>query len=239
MRPGTTGRRLAAITACLLAASGCAALQDVSKDLPKATKPVKYRMAGANIELRKSLERGTVQIQGENYPAAVTSLNRALWELERVESRWLRLEDLAETHQAMSDAYSGLRKPGWAEEHRTLSLALLEQTGRKPGSEWPERSLTRAKEAYAKAQFREVVAILRQALVDLEEMPDTGVRVRRLEEARCYLTFTLVALEDEERAKEELERLWALDATLAFCTREAPPSVRRLISEVRQRRTGR
>lgn len=232
-------RHAGIVLAVSLLTAACATLQDVSKDLPRATKPVKYKMAGANIELRKNLDRGVTQLQGENYQAAVASLNRALWELERVESRWLRLEDLAEAHQALSDAYSGLRKARWAEEHRKLSQALLEQLGRKPGSGWPERSLTRAKEAYAKAQFREIVPILGEALVDLEDMTETAVRVRRLEEARCYLTFSYVALEDEERAKEELERLWALDPSLAFCSREAPPTVRRLIAEVRQRRSAR
>ncbi|MBI1893588.1 MAG: hypothetical protein HYS14_05715 [Candidatus Rokubacteria bacterium] len=239
MRQRPPGRGLVGLAVCVLAASSCAIFQDVSKDLPKATKPVKYKLVGANIELRKNLDRAMMQLKGESYQAAVHSLNRAIWELEQVETRWLRLEDLAEAHQALADAYSGLRRTNWADEHRKLSLALMDQVRRDPGSGWPERSLSRAKEAYVKAQFREALTVLGQALVNLEDLTHTAVRVRRLEEARCYLAFTYVALEDGERTKEELERLSALDPSLVFCTREAPPSVRRLITEVQQRRNRR
>ncbi len=234
MTPSPRWLRCLMAAACILATAGCATFQGVGRGLPRATKPVKYKMAGADIELRKHLDRGLTQIKEENYRGALGSLNRAVWDLERVESRWLRLEDLAEVHQALADAYAGLRKPSWAEEARKLSLALTEQVRRDPEGDWPERSLARAKEAYAKAQFRASLGILGQALVDLEDVAQTALRVRRLEETRCYLAFTFLALEEEDRSKEELERLWTLDPTLAFCSREAPPAIRRLVGEVRR-----
>lgn len=225
------GPRLLTLAACLVAVASCATVERVTQ----AAKPVKYRLAGADIELRKNLDRGLTQLKGENHRGALVSLNRALWDLERIEKRWLRLEDLAETHQALADVYAALRKPAWAEAQRKLSLALIDHARRDAGSGFPEQSLARAKEAYASARFREAVSALGQALVHLEDVTDTPARVRRLEEARCYLAFTHFALDEEDRVRDEIERLWTLDASLAFCRREAPPGVRPLIGEVQKR----
>jgi hypothetical protein len=227
------------LVSSLVVAAGCSVLPNVSRDLPRATKPVKYRMMGANVELRTHLEQGLTQLKGEQYAGAVRALNRALWDLERVDARWLRLEELAEAHEALADAYAGLRRPSWADQHRTLALMLSDRARQRAEDRSPERSLATAKEAYAKAQFRDALVGFRQALVELEDLAPAALRIGRLEEARCYVAFTYLALEEEERAKDELECLADLDASLAFCLREAPRSARGLFSHVLKARSGR
>jgi hypothetical protein len=78
-----------------------------------------------------------------------------------------------------------------------------------------------------------------QALVDLEAVTHAPARAKLLEEARCYLVFTYFALEEGDRARDELERIAALDASLAYCAREAPPAVRPLIEDVQRARRAR
>lgn len=229
MRAQGQGLRVLALTSCMLAASSCATLDN------GVVRPVKYRLAGTDVQRRANLEQGLAQLKRENYEDALMSLNRAIWDLERIEKRRLRLEDLAEVYQALADVYSGLRKSNWADEHRSLSAALAAQAPRDAGSGVPERALTRAREAYTAAQFREAVVGFGQALVDLEGLTHTAARLNLLEEARCYLAFSYFALDQASRAREELQRLWALDASLAFCTREAPPALHHLISEVQQK----
>ncbi|HET8576569.1 MAG TPA: hypothetical protein VFO18_05690 [Methylomirabilota bacterium] len=222
-------RRGPLIALCLVLLAGCATVERVGT-------PVKYTLLGEDRKLRRSLEAGLAQLKEARYEEAVASLNQSVWDLERISRRGLRVEELAETHRALGSAYSGLRKRDWAEEQWQLAQALRE-VGRdeaaSPGS--PEASLGRAREAYASARFPQALNILRQALVDLEGVADPPARVKRLEEARCYLAFTYVALEKESRAKAELQRLQALDSSVASCAREAPPVVRRLISEVQKR----
>jgi len=220
------------VAACAVLVSGCATLETVKNEV--AT-PVKYMFAGASVDSRKNLERGLTQMKGENYEGAVISLNRAIWELERIGDRRLRVEELAVAYQTLGDAYWRLRKRDWAEEHWQLSreLAGAARRGAYPGS--AQIAVERGREAYAAARFREALASLQEALVDLEAVTDAQIRVRRLEETRCYLAFTHFALEREDRAREELQRLWVLDASVAFCSREAPPPIRRLIGDLRKR----
>jgi len=221
----------------LLSLTGCAAWNKVTQGVRP---PVKYTLAGADLQLRKNLERGLDQLKEENYDAATRLLDRAIWELERIDNRRLRVDEIAEVYQALGDAYWGLRKREWAEEHWALVTALRERT--RQGEEnhrVPQASLARAKAAYAGAEFRATLAALRQALVDLEGVTDALTRVRHLEEARCYLAYTYVALDKEDRAKDELRRLWALDTSVALCGREAPPAIRRLISEVQRQPSAR
>lgn len=221
----------------LLSLAGCAALDKVSQEVGP---PVKYTLAGADLQLRKNLERGLNQLKEENYDAATRSLDRAIWELERIENGRLRVDELADVYQALGDSYWGLRKREWAEEHWAVVTALRERARRGEANQRsPQASLARAKTAYAGAEFRDTLAALRQALVDLEGVTDAPSRVRYLEEARCYLAFTYFALDKEDRAKDEVRRLWALDTSVAFCAREAPPAIRRLISEVQRRASGR
>jgi tetratricopeptide (TPR) repeat protein len=222
-------RRSPLIALCLVLLAGCATFERVRT-------PVKYTLLGEDRKLRGSLEAGLAALKEERYEEAVAALNRSVWELEGISSRGLRVEELAETHRALGSAYSGLRKRDWAEEQWQLAQALRgvgKEAEGSPGS--PDASLSRAKEAYASARFPQALTTLRQALIDLEGVTDPPTRVKRLEEARCYLVFTYVALEKETRAKAELQRLQALDSSVASCAREAPPVVRRLISEVQKR----
>ena len=214
-----------------LLVSGCATVSDATRGLPTAAKPVRYKLVGADVDLRKSLDVGLAQLRDENYHGARRSLNRAIWDLERIESRALRLEELGEALQALADVYSGLRRSSWAADHRRLSAALAEAAHQAPGKA-PEGSVTRAREVYARARFRDAVTALSQALVDLEALTHPPARVKLLEETRCYLVFTYFALDERDRARDELERIAALDSSLAVCAREAPRAVRPLIEEV-------
>jgi tetratricopeptide (TPR) repeat protein len=223
------------------AIGGCATMDKLGTGVRNAlpggiAKPVKYRLAGADRTLRANVERGLTQLKEDNYQDALVSLNRGIWELERIEKRSLRVEELAEVYHALADAYLGLKKPDWAGEQRRLAVGLLDDVRQGASDRPPQRSLDLGKKAYAGAQFRKAVTALRRALVELEAIGETGTRIRRLEEARCYLAFAHFALEDKATAREELRRLFALDSSVSTCSREAPPAIRPLISEVRRER---
>ncbi len=63
-------------------------------------------------------------------------------------------------------------------------------------------------------------------------MSHTPARVASIEEARCYLVLARFALDQAERAREEVRRLAALDDSLASCRRQAPPTVLAFIRRV-------
>lgn len=216
--------------------SGCATLRDLVHEVPvhvrAATKPVKYVLAGMNPRQRKSLERGQAQLKAGEHRLALLSLRQALWEAERIDARWLRLEELAETYRALATVYDRLRRSDWAVEHRALALAFDRYPGRGGDVPSPDRALTWAKSAYRAARFRDATMALGEALVELQGISDTPARVASLEEARCYLVFTHFALEQAERAREEIRRLAALDDSLASCRRQAPPAVQAFIRSV-------
>jgi tetratricopeptide (TPR) repeat protein len=216
---------------CALAAAGCAALDRTAETV---VTPMKYAWAGADTGLRTNLQRGLTQLDAADVRGAVRSLNRAIWDLQRVEDRGLRMAELARAHCALGNAYWSLRKPDWAEDQWKLSAAFAARSRQTAGPGGGPSPLDRGKAAYVSAQFPESVSWLHQAFVDLEEADEFGVRLKRLEEARCYLGFSYVALGQEERAKEEFQRLVALDAAGTFCSCAAAPKIRRLISEVQR-----
>jgi hypothetical protein len=215
---------------CLLSA-GCAGVDRVTRDLP-GVKPLKYTLAGADREQRASLDRGETQLRAGDYAAAVRSLRQALWDVERIDKPWLRLEELVEVHQALADAYGGLGKKQWSDEQRALAQALVEFGRRENTPGAPDAALAKAKAAYRAAHFREAVAAFGQALVELEGLSSTPVRLRALEEARCHLVLAYFALEQEDRAGEEARRLAARDGATTACRLQAPPPVQALIRDV-------
>ncbi len=217
---------------CSLAAAGCAALDRTAETV---VTPVKYAWVGADTGLRTNLQHGLTQVEAADFQGAVRSLARAIWDLQRIEDRGLRMGELARAHRAMGDAYRSVRKPDWAEDEWRLAAALTARSRQAvvPGD--GPSPLDRGKAAYVSAQFPDSVLWLRRALVDLEEADEFLSRLKHLEEAHCYLGFAYVALGQEERAKEEFQRLVALDASVTFCSCAAAPKVRRLISEVQRR----
>jgi tetratricopeptide (TPR) repeat protein len=215
---------------CLLS-GGCASTQELARDLP-GVKFMKYTMAGADREQRASLDRGLTQLRALEYDPAARSLRRAMWDVELIDKRSLRLEELVEVHQALAAAYTGLGKNQWSEEQRALAQALIEYGRRENGSGPPETALAKAKAAYQAAHFREAETAFGQALVELEGLSPTPVRLKSLVDARCHLVLAHFALGRSERASEEVRRLAALDGATASCRRQAPPPVRTLISAV-------
>jgi len=232
-------RRVAALlvlVAGFTTASGCAMLRELANDMPAhfqaATKPVKYMLAGVDPSQRQSLERGQAQLKAGEHRLALPPLRQALWDAERIDARWLRLEELAETYQTLAAVYDGLRKDDWAAEHRALAVALASYPGRDGDVPAPDRALTRGKSAYRSARFREATTALGEALVELQGISHTPVRVASLEETRCLLVLSRFALDQDERAREEIRRLAALDDSLASCRRQAPPAVQAFIRRV-------
>ncbi len=228
--------RLFVLAVCLGVVTGCATLRDFAHDVPvrvnAITKPVKYVLAGVNPGQRDSLERGEAQLKAGEYRLALRSLRQALWDAERIDARWLRLEELAETHQALAAVYDGLRTSDWANEHRALAVALAHYPGRDGTAAAPDQALAKGKSAYRAARFREATVALGQSLVELEGVSHTPARVASIEEARCYLVLARFALDQAERAREEVRRLAALDDSLASCRRQAPPTVLAFIRRV-------
>lgn len=234
----STSIRLGVMGASVLAATGCASLERLSDGLAatlqgRVSRPIEYRLAGADPSIRRSLDLGLDSLRAGDHRKAVVVLNRAIWDLERLEKRSLRLEELAETYQALAHAYVGLQRVAWAQEQRQLGARLREAIGRDARGTWVQ-AMTRARAAYVAAHFKEALTGWRDALVDLEDVHDIVTRVRQVEVVRCYLALTHFALGDEERVRDELQRLVALDASVTRCAREAPPSVRVLISEVQK-----
>lgn len=211
---------------CLVGA-GCASLQD----LP-GVKPLKYTLAGADREQRANLERGQTQLRAREYADAIRSLRQALWDVERIDKPWLRLEELVEVHEALAEAYRGLGTNQWSEEQRALAQALVEYGRRENEPGAPETALAKAKAAYQAAHFRDAVAAFGQALVELEGLSPTPVRLKSLAETRCYLVLAYFALGREERAGEEARQLAARDGAATSCRRQAPPPVQALLRDV-------
>ena len=234
MRPARRGGWRVGLIAglCALAGSGCATLDRAADTFMT---PVKYAWVGASSGLRTNLERGLAQLEAADAQGAVRSLNDALWDLQRIEDRGLRMEELARAHRAMGEAYSSVRKPGWAEDEWSLAAAFAARSRQAPVPGDGSSLLARGKAAYMSAQFPDSVLWLRRALVDLEEADGFYARLKHREEAHCYLGFAYVALGQEERAKEEFQRLVALDASVTSCSCMAAPKVRRLIGEVQRR----
>jgi tetratricopeptide (TPR) repeat protein len=214
-----------------LLSGGCASVPELPRDLP-GVKFMKYKMAGADREQRASLDRGLTQLRAGEYDTAVRSLHQAIWDVELIDKPSLRLEELVEVHQALAEAYTGLGKNQWSEEQRALAQALVEYGQRENGSGSPETALAKAKAAYQAAHFREAVTAFSQALVDLEGLSPTPVRLKSLVDARCHLVLAYFALGRSERAGEEVRRLTAQDGATVSCRRQAPPPVRALISTV-------
>ncbi|MGH7304166.1 MAG: hypothetical protein ACRELZ_12800 [Candidatus Rokuibacteriota bacterium] len=210
---------------------GCATTQELTRDLP-GLKLVKYTLAGVDREQRANLDRGLSQLRALEYDPAARSLREAIWDVELIDKPWLRLEELVEVHQALAEAYTGLGKNQWSEEQRALAHALAEYGRRETRSVSPESALSKAKAAYQGAQFREAVTAFGQALVELEGVSPTSLRLKSLVDARCHLVLAYFALGRADRATEEVRRLATLDGATALCSRQAPPPVRALISGV-------
>jgi tetratricopeptide (TPR) repeat protein len=142
------------------------------------------------------------------------------------------VEELVEVHQALAEAYDGLKKNQWSGEQRALARALTEYGRRPSDPASSEAALAKARAAYQTAQFREAVTGFGRALVELEGVSPTPARLRSLVEARCHLMLAYFALGRSERAGEEVRRLAGLDGATVLCARQAPPPVRTLIRSV-------
>jgi hypothetical protein len=235
----TRGSRALALIWLLLTA-GCATFEHAGTAVSKGfqsniAKPVRYKLAGADSELRVNLERGETELEAKDYKAAVLSLNRAVWEVERIQKRSLRLAELSEAYELLSQAYLGLGNAGVAEEHRRMAGALADagERERSPSSAYV---LAPAKEAYMSAQFPKAVKALRQALVELEDLLDPDIRIIQLAETRCYLALSYFAAQEHDRVVDQIRRLWAHDASMTACVRDAPRAVRVLITDVQKKK---
>jgi tetratricopeptide (TPR) repeat protein len=231
-------RPAAGLALCAAMTAGCAsgdgaATETIAGFPTRITRPVKYRLAGADPQLRRNLERAEKDLEARRYQRAVTSLNRAVWDLEGIDKRSLRLTELAAVYEALARANAGLGNPDLAAEQHRMALALRDATGREE-SATPIAKLVRGKKAYLAAQFGEALRLLRQALIELEDADYAEVRIIYLVETRCYLSFTYFAAQDHGRVRDELSRLWAHDASMAVCRRDAPPGVRPLILEIQR-----
>ena len=234
LRPGAV---VSALVLCV--PLGCGTVNRMSSDASRAietkvTLPVKYRLAGADREARVNLERGQGELDARNYRAAIASFNRAVWDVERIGDRQLRLAELTAVYDGLRRAYFGLGVSTFAEEHGTMAGALAGLAAREPLGD-AAQVLGRARHTYASARFPEAVRELRRALVDLEDVAEFEARVGQLAEARCYLALSYFAAQDHERVREELRRLTGFDPSLSACAREAPPGLRAVIAEVQRR----
>ena len=227
----SVGRVWLVAAVCSPVVGGCATLDKTAETV---VTPVKYAWAGANSGLRTNLQRGLTQLEAGNAQSAVRSLNRAVWDVQRIEDRELRMEELARAHRAMGDAYRSVRRPDWAEDEWKLAAAFAARARQAVAMGDGPSPLNRGKAAYVSAHFPDSVLWLRRALVDLEEADEFLARLKQLEEAHCYLGFAYAALGQEARAKEEFQRLVALDASVTLCSCAAAPKVRRLITEVQR-----
>jgi tetratricopeptide (TPR) repeat protein len=229
----------AVVLLCLLLA-GCASFEQAGRDADKGfqsriAKPVLYKLAGADPELRLNLERGRTELEAKDYKASVLSLNRAVWDFERIQKRSLRLAELSEAYELLSQAYLGLGNAGVAEEHLRLARALTD-AGTRERSPSAAYVLGPAKEAYMSAQFPKAVKGLRQALVELEDLLDPDIRIIQLAETRCYLALSYFAAQEHDHVVDQIRRLWAHDPAMATCVRDAPRAVRVLIADVQKKK---
>jgi hypothetical protein len=225
-------RAVLGLAACALALSGCAWSRDA------IVMPIEYRLAGADSGAREGLVHGLQRLDAGDHPGALAALNRALWDLQRLDRRLLRMEEVATLYEALGRAYLGLHRQAWAREHAELAVRVRQAAERGREARWVQ-TRERARQAYVAARFRDARAGLQDLLVDLEDVIDPATRVRQAEMARCYLAFTHFALGDEERVRDELHRLAALDGTLAACRGPAPPAVRGIIARVQAERAAR
>jgi hypothetical protein len=236
------GLRAGALAGCVAGLTACVQVQALTREISTGlhstlSRSMHYRLAGADPAARRNLDQGLARLSDGNPRAAVAALNRALWDIERLEPRPLRLRELTEVHDALARAYTGLDRPRWAAEQQQLADRLRDASRREAAGTWPQ-SMARARGAYLAAQFPEALGGWRDVLVDLEDVADARFRLRHVERMRCFLALTHFALGDEARARDELQRLAALDASVAGCGREAPPSVRVLISEAQRQQRG-
>jgi hypothetical protein len=230
-----SARGVMLVLAGLSLLAGCAVrdfVLEVPERVNQATKPVKYTLAREPVGRRDNFQQAMAQLATGDFLQAQRSLHRALWDIEQIEGRWLRLEELGEALQLLSEIYSALDRPGWADEQRALARALADARRRDDWPIMPRDSLGKGKAAYQAAKFRDATVALRQALIDLQVLAHTPARVASLEETRCYLALAHFALDQHDRAREEIRRLAALDASVTACRREAPPAVRALIRDV-------
>jgi hypothetical protein len=229
-----------AVALAIALVAGCASSErrpaTESADLStRVVRPVKYRLAGADPLLRRNLEQAERELEARNYRVAVTHLDRALWQLEAIDDRALRLGELANVYTLLAHAHSGLGSADLADEQRRTARALTDAVIRDEAAN-PAGKLARAKKAYLTAQFADAVRMFRDVLVETEDVPFVEVRLIHLVEARCYLAFSYFAAREQSRVRDELSRVWAQDPSMRVCLREAPPSVRPLIFQI-QRRT--
>jgi tetratricopeptide (TPR) repeat protein len=223
---------LALLTSCATAGRGSS--EETDSVWAHIARPLKYWSAGASLKARANLERGQRELDARNYRVAIAALNRALWDLERIPDRALRLSELQVAYKALRSAYLALGVSDVAEEHRSMAQALANAVARERSSDGAQ-ALGRAKQAYATARFRDAVKKLRQALIELEDVSEAEARVVQLADARCYLALSYFATEKHALVREELRRLWALEPSMAECIREAPPGVRKVIGEIQRR----
>jgi hypothetical protein len=232
-------RDAAASVALALIAAGCASGDQAGGDAsathsPRLSRPMRYRLAGEDVKLRRYLDHAETELKASDYSGAVASVNKALWSLEGIDKRTLRLTELADAYDALARANAGLGNADMADEQRRTARALLDAIGQEPPVN-PAARVAQGKKAYRAAQFGEAIRLLRQAVVDLEEVPFEEVRIIHLVEARCYLAFSYYAADDHARMRDELTRVWAQDPALTVCRRDAPPAVRSVIFEIQRR----
>jgi tetratricopeptide (TPR) repeat protein len=237
-RSGLRQLTVLGLAASLLAAAGCAVVEQKSADTKRGlaarvTHPVRYRVAGADPALRANLDRALDELAAGNYRLALPLLNRALWDIARIRKRDLRLTETVTVYESLQQAFVAMGMTDLADEARRMAKALGEAAGREPAT-GATQLLARAKDAYAAAQFREAVRRLRQVLIDLEDIADVETRVTYLAETRCYLAFAYFATQDRSHVQVELRRLGAFDPAFAVCGQDAPPGVRALIAELRR-----
>jgi len=230
------GWGLAAVFGVALA--GCATVERTSADAKRGvethvTAPMRYRIHGADPMLRTNLDSAQAELAAGNHRGAITLLNRALWDVERIQKRSLRLGELVVVYDALAQAYKAMGILDLADEARRLSRSLSEAALREP-SPGAIELLARARDAYVSAKFREALGGLRQALVDLADIVDVETRISSVAQTRCYLAFTYFATQDRSRVRDELRRLSAFDPSFDVCGRDAPPGVRALIADLRR-----
>jgi hypothetical protein len=231
--------RALVVGTCIALTAGCAAVERAASEASRSfqshvSRPVRYRLAGARPETRANLELGLRELDARSFRAAITALNHAVWDLEQIGDRALRLSELGEVYDALARAYYSLGILDLAEEQRWMARGLADAAQRPPADDAPE-ALAQAKQAYTTARFQDAGRQLRRALIDLEDVRELERRVAQLAHARCYLALSHYAVQDHERVREELRRLWALEPSMRACMRESPPGLRALIAEVQRR----